>query len=297
MKGLFIPGLALLSAVSLLGAQDRAREILSASYDPAVIQIEAVTAPSGIVRVHASDRSQYLVNFTITSSPADVRAWADEADKVLEGMVAVRSGEEVRTKTTQLPTADEQILELTRETTPKTARFALFFGDGKNVNEIDQSVTKEQARKFVAAMRRAAEVADGMTAENKRAESKRIPSTEQRSQPDALISPSNAAQTPNRPATYFEFQVEKPADLLPSSKMPVYPPSLKSSNIEGQVLAQFVVDENGLVDMDTFKVLKATNALFIESLRNALPGFTYSPAMIGGRRVKQLVQQAFQFRP
>ncbi len=91
--------------------------------------------------------------------------------------------------------------------------------------------------------------------------------------------------------------MEKPAELLPSSKIPVYPPSLKSTNIEGQVVAQFIVDENGMVDMATFKVLKATDALFVESLRTALPGFRYSPAMIGGRRVKQLVQQAFQFRP
>jgi hypothetical protein len=47
--------------------------------------------------------------------------------------------------------------------------------------------------------------------------------------------------------------------------------------------------------MDTFKVLKSTNELFTQSVKSVLPRMHFSPAMIGGKPVNQLVQQSFQF--
>ena len=47
--------------------------------------------------------------------------------------------------------------------------------------------------------------------------------------------------------------------------------------------------------MDSFKVLKSTDELFTQAVRNAMPSIQYSPAMIGGKAVNQLVQQSFQF--
>src|SRR5881398_83606 len=41
--------------------------------------------------------------------------------------------------------------------------------------------------------------------------------------------------------TYFEFQVEKPAEMLSDSPKPKYPSVLESSGIAGEVQAQFVV--------------------------------------------------------
>ena len=41
---------------------------------------------------------------------------------------------------------------------------------------------------------------------------------------------------------YFEFQVEKPVVQAPGSAGPRYPEMLKSANVEGTVMAQFVVD-------------------------------------------------------
>src|SRR5215210_7156106 len=58
--------------------------------------------------------------------------------------------------------------------------------------------------------------------------------------------------------TYFEFQVEKPAEMLSESPKPKYPSVLESSGIPGEVQAQFVVTTAGKADMDQFKVLKAT---------------------------------------
>jgi protein TonB len=95
--------------------------------------------------------------------------------------------------------------------------------------------------------------------------------------------------------TYFEFQVEKPAEMLAESPKPKYPSVLESSGIAGEVQAQFVVSSSGKADMDSFKVLKSTNELFTQAVRNVLPRMRFSPAMIGGKPVNQLVQQSFQF--
>jgi len=99
----------------------------------------------------------------------------------------------------------------------------------------------------------------------------------------------------NNNTTYFEFQVEKPAESMPDNPKPKYPSVLESSGIAGEVQAQFVVRSDGKADMDTFKVLKSTNELFTQAVKNVLPRMRFSPAQIGGKPVNQLVQQAFQF--
>jgi len=99
----------------------------------------------------------------------------------------------------------------------------------------------------------------------------------------------------NTNQTYFEFQVEKPAEMLQESPRPKYPSVLESSGIAGEVQAQFVVRSDGKADMDTFKVLKSSNELFTQAVKNNLPRMKFSPAMIGGKPVNQLVQQSFQF--
>lgn len=99
----------------------------------------------------------------------------------------------------------------------------------------------------------------------------------------------------NTNQTYFEFQVEKPAEMLQDSPKPKYPSVLESSGIAGEVQAQFVVMSSGKADMDQFKVLKSSNELFTQAVKNVLPRMRFSPAMIGGKPVNQLVQQSFQF--
>ena len=94
---------------------------------------------------------------------------------------------------------------------------------------------------------------------------------------------------------YFDFQVEKPVVMAPGTAGPAYPDMLRSAGIEGSVLAQFVVDTTGRAEMNTFKALKSDNALFETAVKNALQRMKFLPAEVGGRKVKQLVQQPFQF--
>lgn len=94
---------------------------------------------------------------------------------------------------------------------------------------------------------------------------------------------------------FFEFQVQKQVRQIPGWARPRYPAQLREQNIEGEVLAQFVVDTMGRVDMRTLRVLKSTDPLFTQSVREALVGLRYLPAELGGHKVKQMVQQPFTF--
>lgn len=100
---------------------------------------------------------------------------------------------------------------------------------------------------------------------------------------------------PQADQPYFDFQVEKPVVMAPGAQGPSYPNMLRSAGIEGQVLAQFVVDTTGRAEMNTFKALKSDNDLFTSAVKTALEKMRFLPAEVGGKKVKQLVQQPFVF--
>ena len=108
----------------------------------------------------------------------------------------------------------------------------------------------------------------------------------------------SAAAGPTRVSSdqlLFDFQVEKQVAPLPNNPGPRYPDMLRSANVEGEVLAQFVVDTTGRADIGTFKALKSSHDLFTIAVKSALSNMRFYPAEVGGRRVKQLVQMPFQF--
>ncbi|MDQ6769249.1 MAG: TonB family protein, partial [Gemmatimonadota bacterium] len=93
---------------------------------------------------------------------------------------------------------------------------------------------------------------------------------------------------------YMEFQVEKPVEKI-GGDAPEYPSSLRQSGVEGQVLAQFVVNESGRYEAGTLKILNSSNPAFTAAVKDALPRMRFSAAQIGGKKVQQLVQMPFQF--
>jgi periplasmic protein TonB len=99
----------------------------------------------------------------------------------------------------------------------------------------------------------------------------------------------------NTDQPYFEFQVEKQVQQIPGTGNLRYPDMLRSANVEGEVLAQFVVDADGRFEPGSFKVLKSSHELFTQAVKNALPNMRFYPAEVGGKKVKQLVQQPFTF--
>ncbi|HVF40827.1 MAG TPA: TonB family protein [Gemmatimonadaceae bacterium] len=94
---------------------------------------------------------------------------------------------------------------------------------------------------------------------------------------------------------YAEFEVEQQVSAISGVSIP-YPEGMRSSGVEGEVLAEFVVNENGRVETSTFKVLNSTNAMFTSAVKAALPRMRFRPAKIGSTNVSQVVQQAFVFK-
>ena len=104
-----------------------------------------------------------------------------------------------------------------------------------------------------------------------------------------------AGSVVNTDKTYNEFEVEEHVTAI-SGTNPSYPESMRSSGAEGEVLAQFVVNENGRVESGSFKVLNSPNSAFTQAVKDALPRMRFRPAKIGKTSVSQLVQQAFVFK-
>jgi TonB family protein len=96
-------------------------------------------------------------------------------------------------------------------------------------------------------------------------------------------------------APMYEFQVEQQARPVTGTGSPHYPDAMRRAKREGEVLAQFVVDEHGAVDMATFKANTSSDSAFTNAVRAALATMRFHPAVVGGKPVKQVVQQPFTF--
>lgn len=96
--------------------------------------------------------------------------------------------------------------------------------------------------------------------------------------------------------SFTAWQVEKETIPLAGNPRPQYPSLLQSAHVDGEVLAQFVVDSAGRVEMSTFRAIRSTNDLFTNAVRRALVQWKFQPAEVDGRRVRQLVQMPLAFR-
>jgi protein TonB len=95
-------------------------------------------------------------------------------------------------------------------------------------------------------------------------------------------------------APFRADQVEKQVGVIPSAP-PRYPEVLRSSGVEGKVIAQFVVDEQGRAEEGSLRFVRSDNQLFEDAVRVALFRMRFIPAEIGGVKVRQLVQMPFVF--
>ena len=110
----------------------------------------------------------------------------------------------------------------------------------------------------------------------------------------AFASRADAQAATAATTTYLEFQVETPATVR-RAVAPVYPPALLRNRTEGEVLVQFVVNEAGVAEMSTFRVVRSTNIEFTEAVRTAIQSTRFAPAKLNGANVRQVVQQPFAF--
>jgi TonB family protein len=100
-----------------------------------------------------------------------------------------------------------------------------------------------------------------------------------------------------RSATVFTAdQVDTVASLESIRSPAAYPSTLRAAGVAGRVVTEFVVDTTGDVESESFTVVSETHPLFSASARAAVLGASYRPAVRGGRRVRQVVRQPFEFQ-
>lgn len=97
-------------------------------------------------------------------------------------------------------------------------------------------------------------------------------------------------------SVFSQIEVDSAASRYEWSAAPTFPPALLALRQEGYVRAEWVVDEQGVADTTTLRIVEATHPEFAKAVRDALPFMRFRPARIGERTVRQLVQQPFYFR-
>jgi TonB family protein len=130
----------------------------------------------------------------------------------------------------------------------------------------------------------------------------KVPTAAPRIDPNAQPTPEPDAGSATNlagggtPGAFNSFEVDVEVVAIAGTVRPRYPDMLRTTGVEGRVIAQFVVNEQGRADRNTFHVLSSTHPLFTDAVSRALPQMRFKPAMIRGKPVSQLVQQLFVFK-
>jgi TonB family protein len=112
---------------------------------------------------------------------------------------------------------------------------------------------------------------------------------------DLATSPASGAVATTE-VTFYSPEGATPAALV-GHPSPEYPSALRSSGVQGEVLAMFVVDNTGRVLDGSLRIVRSTDSLFTQSVRAVVAGMRFDPPAFNGRKVRQLVQQTFVFDP
>lgn len=121
----------------------------------------------------------------------------------------------------------------------------------------------------------------------------------QSSAPSRVSPVEEQPESPPRAGFDSVFQlvdVDSAAERYEWSAAPAFPATMLEQGQSGFVRAEWVVDERGIPDTLTFRVIEASHPDFEQAVRDALPFMRFRPARIGNRTVSQLVQQPFNFR-
>jgi len=77
----------------------------------------------------------------------------------------------------------------------------------------------------------------------------------------------------------------------------VYPSSQIASHVHARVVIEFVVDTLGGVEPSSINVVTATNSAFADAARSAVEHGRFTPAVLKGQRVRQVVRLGLDFDP
>lgn len=89
--------------------------------------------------------------------------------------------------------------------------------------------------------------------------------------------------------------VDVPVRMRANSPLPRYPDVLRQSRVPGFVRVRFVVGPDGRAEMNTVEIVEESHAAFGQAVRNVLPRLRFTPARVGPRAVRQVVEIPFGF--
>ena len=107
-----------------------------------------------------------------------------------------------------------------------------------------------------------------------------------------------AAQTAELLADQDSDHQLRGAELLMrivASARPRYPDALRQAGVSGRVVARFVVDSTGRIDMRSVQFIESAHPLFTSAVADVLPSFRFRPSRIGNRSVSTLGEMPFEF--
>jgi TonB family protein len=266
-------GVALLSLTSpaIALAQNQEKKIGALTTD---VRLEVDARDNGDVVIRGSTLISTIV---CVSQPATVREWIKASSQTIDSTSAANEGASRKTDGQMLSGLPDCRVRVVRasDTSPN---YRVELNRASDDARVAATMSTDDVRHLLSFVSIAADSAESMAMQ-------RDPT---------LLSRRAALFTPAS-EPYFEFQVERQAWPLESNPHPQYPPELRNVNYEGEVLAQFVVDTTGRVERETFKVLKSSSPLFTSAVSSVLPELRFTPAQLGGRKVRQLVRMPFEF--
>ena len=89
--------------------------------------------------------------------------------------------------------------------------------------------------------------------------------------------------------------VEKAVVALPGTAAPPDTSMQHSAGVDRSGSPPIILDKQGREEHGSFRALESTHDLFTGSVREALARARFTPAQVGGRKVRQLVEQTFTF--
>lgn len=110
-----------------------------------------------------------------------------------------------------------------------------------------------------------------------------------RGSPVTELAVTGAVDQPRRRSTHAVLPNDNPA--------PEYPRDLLRQRIEGEVVAEFLVDVNGRVDTRTVRIISSPDERFSGAVRDVLPRLRFLPAEKDGVKTEEWVEMPFRFVP
>ena len=115
----------------------------------------------------------------------------------------------------------------------------------------------------------------------------------------SIVAPFASAQVGSSAApgrVYGSAEVDTHATFIDDGTRPRYPDALRPRAVNGRVLAQFVVDTNGIVDTASILTDEAGQPLFATAVREALASMHFTVATKARHRVSEEIMTSFVFK-